>query len=112
MFSEYHATAAKSDEFMIRRGRCKYIHYAGFAPELYDLETDADELKNLALDPAYSGLLAEFERQLRDIVPPEEADAGAKRDQGQLIKKLGGWQAVAEYLSPAATPAPALEMQS
>lgn len=32
--------------------------------ELYDLQLDSDELRNLAYDPAYSGLVTELMQQL------------------------------------------------
>ena len=48
VFSEYHATGAVSAGFMIRKERWKYNYYAGFeAPELYDLEADIRQTKNL-----------------------------------------------------------------
>ncbi|WP_089721059.1 sulfatase-like hydrolase/transferase, partial [Candidatus Entotheonella palauensis] len=36
-FSEYHAAGSPSGSFMVRKGRYKYIHYVGYAPELFDL---------------------------------------------------------------------------
>ncbi len=109
IFSEYHATAAKSAEFMIRRGRYKYIHYVGFPPELYDLEEDREELTNLALDGSYRGLLDEFDAALRTIVDPEAADLAAKADQNRLIERYGGRDAVVSRGGKSATPAPKLE---
>lgn len=38
VFSEYHAAGVISGAFMLRTGRCKYLHYAGgYEPELHDL---------------------------------------------------------------------------
>ena len=48
VFSEYHAVGAVSGGFMLRKGRFKLIHYVGFAPELFDLNTDPEEMTNLA----------------------------------------------------------------
>ncbi|MEI9430217.1 sulfatase-like hydrolase/transferase [Mesorhizobium sp. Cs1299R1N3] len=106
VFSEYHATAAKSGEFMLRRGRYKYIHYVGYAPELYDLRDDPEELTNLALSGDYDGLVREFEALLRALVDPEAVDARAKADQAVLIEKYGGREVVASKTVPSATPAP------
>ncbi|MEM7463282.1 MAG: sulfatase-like hydrolase/transferase, partial [Pseudomonadota bacterium] len=106
IFSEYHATAAVSAEYMIRRGRYKYIHYVGFPPELYDLEDDPEELSNLAMSPEYSGVLREFEAQLENILDPIATDRAAKADQQVLIEKYGGRDAVANKHSASATPAP------
>lgn len=109
IFCEYHATGALSACYMIRRGRYKYIAYVGFAPELYDLEEDPEELRNLALNPAFNGLLREFDAQLRRIVDPEKVDGAAKADQQALIDRYGGRDAVINKPSRSATPAPSLE---
>ncbi|MEM9778012.1 MAG: sulfatase, partial [Chloroflexota bacterium] len=52
------------------------------------------ELNDLALDPAYTGVLAECEAKLRDIVDPEAADAQAHAAQRKRIEELGGRDAV------------------
>ena len=51
IFSEYHAAGAVSGAFMLRKGRWKLIHYVGFADELFNLESDPEELHNLAPQP-------------------------------------------------------------
>ena len=33
---------------MIRKGNWKLVHYEGFAPQLFDLKADPDEIKTLA----------------------------------------------------------------
>ena len=45
---------------MPRDRRFKYVHFAGLAPLLFDLENDPDEFDNKAGDPAYAGLVAEY----------------------------------------------------
>jgi arylsulfatase A-like enzyme len=42
---------------MVFDGRWKYIHCETFRPMLFDLQTDPDELTDLATDPAFSGQL-------------------------------------------------------
>ncbi len=106
VFSEYHATAAKSAEYMIRRGRYKFIYYVGYPPELYDLENDPEELQNLALNGSFGGLLGEFEAELRRTVDPEAMDRAAKADQELLIQRYGGRDAVIAKGGKSATPAP------
>lgn len=106
VFSEYHATAATTGLFMVRRGRYKYIHYLNYSPELYDLVSDPEERRNRASDPAMSGVLREFAHLLRGIVDPEQADRDAKADQGVLIDQLGGADVVASRVVPSGTPAP------
>lgn len=54
VYSEYMGEGAAGPVLMVRRGRYKYVHSDGEAdtpcdpPELYDLESDPDELDNLA----------------------------------------------------------------
>ena len=109
VFSEYHATAAKSATYMIRQGRYKYIHYVGYPPELYDLESDPEELANLALQTRFAGLIHEFESILRTMLDPEAIDRAAKADQERLIDFYGGREAVVAKGGKSATPAPTME---
>lgn len=43
VLSEYHAVGAPTGFFMIRHGRYKYVHYVGYPPQLFDLESDPHE---------------------------------------------------------------------
>jgi choline-sulfatase len=65
VFSEYHAAGAVRGAFMLRKGRYKLIHYVGFEDELFDLEDDPEETRNLAGDPACQRVLAEMAAALR-----------------------------------------------
>ena len=94
VLSEYHAAASPSGSFMIRHDRFKYIHYVGYAPMLFDLSEDPEELHDLAGAPAFKDALAVCETKLRDIVDPEAADQQAKADQQAMIERLGGKEAV------------------
>ena len=51
VFSEYHATASITGIFMVRFGRFRYVHYQGHRPQLFDLEADPFETRDLALEP-------------------------------------------------------------
>ncbi len=106
VFSEYHAAGAVSGAFMLRRGRWKYHYYVGFAPELFDLETDPEELHDLGQDPAHDAIRAEMHRALCDICDPEAADACAFADQAALIERHGGREKALALGAPAATPPP------
>ncbi|MGY8960488.1 MAG: sulfatase/phosphatase domain-containing protein, partial [Alphaproteobacteria bacterium] len=108
VFSEYHAARSPSASYMIRKGRFKYIHYVGFDPELFDLETDGEETTNLAKDPEYATILAEYESCLRDIVDPDAVDRQANDAQKMLVLSRGGPEAVYANLvtSKHYTPAP------
>ncbi len=105
-FSEYHAAGGVSAAYMLRRGPYKYIHYTGFAPELFDLEQDPEETRDLAGDPAHADVLADFDRALRTICDPERTDADAKRDQQALIAAHGGVQKILTRGGSSYTPIP------
>jgi choline-sulfatase len=52
VFSEYNLRTPRA-KYMIRRGDLKYTFWVNDMPELYDLRTDPQEMRNLALEPAY-----------------------------------------------------------
>ncbi len=89
-FSEYHAAGSPSGSFMIRKGRYKYIHYVGFEPELFDLEADPEEEKDLASDDRFSGIVQEYDSLLRGMLDPEDVDRRANAAQKALIERNGG----------------------
>ncbi|ETW94947.1 MAG: hypothetical protein ETSY2_48885 [Candidatus Entotheonella gemina] len=97
-FSEYHAAGSPSGSFMVRKGRYKYIHYVGYAPELFDLTADPKELTDLAQDAAYADVVQACERALRAIVTPEDADRQAKAAQKALVESRGGPEEVVRNL--------------
>ncbi|HVE90323.1 MAG TPA: sulfatase, partial [Burkholderiaceae bacterium] len=90
--------------FMLVRGRYKYHYYVGYRPELFDLEADPEEITDLALDPAYAGELAAFERELRRMLDPEAVDRRAKDDQNTLVARHGGPEAALMLGYPGETP--------
>lgn len=106
VLSEYHAAASISAAYMLRKGRYKYVHYTGCAPELFDLEIDPEEMRNLATESGNQPVLAAFEAELRDLLDPVETDRRAKQDQARLIKAHGGRDAVLARGGLHGTPAP------
>lgn len=52
--------------FMVFDGRWKYIHYDGFAPQLFDLAADPDELNDLGRDAAQANVRAALHERLFD----------------------------------------------
>lgn len=106
-FSEYHAVGSPAAGYMLARGRFKYHHYVGYAPELFDLEADPWETRDLATDPAYRGVVAACEAELRAALDPEGVDAQAKRDQNALVARFGGRERALATGTPGATPVPA-----
>jgi choline-sulfatase len=108
VFSEYHAAGSNTAAFMVRKGRWKYHYYVRFRPELFDLEADPEELDDLAGKAACADVLRDMEAELRRICDPEAVDARAKRDQHEMIERLGGVEVASTMGAGGATPAPAV----
>ena len=106
VISEYHAIGSVAAAFMLRFGRWKYCHYVAYAPQLFDLDSDPEELVDLAQDKRYAAVVAEGERRLRAVLDPEEVDARAKRRQRELLAEFGGRDAALARGDLGFTPAP------
>ena len=73
---QYHSRFANTGEFMLRQGDLKYVAYAGYALQLFNLAEDPEEVEDLATKrPELAG---EMDRKLREIVDYEAIDARAK----------------------------------
>jgi choline-sulfatase len=105
-FCEYYAAAADRAAFMIRKGRYKYIHYVGYEPELFDLQSDPEELSDLAGKATHQETVRQYEAILRGIVDPEAADEEAYRCQTALVDANGGRDALTSRGKYEGTPAP------
>lgn len=90
VLSEYHDGGATTGMFMIRHGRFKYVHYPGFAPELFDCDADPGELHDLAESAEHEALRAACETRLRALLDPDEVNARAFADQRARLEALGG----------------------
>lgn len=111
VFSEYHAAGAVSAAYMLRKGRYKYIHYTGLAPELFDLEADPEEVKDLAAQPAMQAVLEDFGQTLASICDPVATDLAAKKDQQALIAAHGGVEKILTRGGSSYTPIPGEEVK-
>ncbi|MFC1664794.1 sulfatase-like hydrolase/transferase [Pseudomonadota bacterium] len=109
VFSEYHAAGSISGCYLLRRGKYKYVNYIESPAELFDLEADPEELKNLSANPDYASILNEFEALLRTILDPEAVDAAAKAAQAKVIEENGGREAVVARGGLNGTPVPGAE---
>jgi choline-sulfatase len=106
VFSEYHAVGSLTGIFMVRFSRYKYVHYEGYRPQLYDLEADPFEKRDLALEPGHDAILAEGEQRLRAICDPSAVTERAFADQQRRIDEFGGRETVLKRGSYPYTPAP------
>lgn len=95
-FSEYHAVGCEHGYYMLRRGRWKLIHYVNHRAQLFDLESDPEELSDRAGDPETAQVMDELEAELHRMVDPVEVDRQARADQQALVERYGGRQAVLE----------------
>jgi choline-sulfatase len=96
---------------MIRDGRWKYVHYVGYEPQLYDLESDPHETTDLGTSSEHAEVIAHCESKLRAIVDPEAVNALAFSDQDAMIERHGGLEEVRRRGDFGYTPAPGEEPQ-
>lgn len=94
ILSEYHGMGSVAGAFMIREGRYKYVHYVAYPPQLFDLQADPEELRDLAGDPAFREVLVRCEAKLRSLIDPEAVDRRAKARQAEQLAAHGGRDAV------------------
>lgn len=111
VIAEYHGMGSTTGAFMLRRGRFKYLHYVAYPPQLFDLEADPEELRDLASDASYAGVLAACRERLYSVLDPEAVDARAKRRQADLLAEHGGREAVIARGDLGFTPAPGVALQ-
>lgn len=77
---------------MIRDGRWKLVVIDGYRPMLFDLETDPDELDDLAEDPAHAGVRAELAARVMDGWDPRSIERNvALRQKEKAV--LSAWAA-------------------
>lgn len=68
--AEFTGCSGNTSMFMLRRGDWKYIAYPGYEPQLFNLQSDPEEVHNLARRrPEAAG---EMDRRLRSIVDYDE----------------------------------------
>jgi len=89
-FSEYHAIFSRRGTFMLRLGRWKYVHHVDGPPELFDLDTDPDELLDLALDPGHDSVRRSCEAELARLVDAQAVDVRARAHQRRRLDAGGG----------------------
>ena len=81
VFAEFEAHATDRPGRMVRRGRFKLNYYHGEPPELFDLQADPNETRNLAASPAHADTRDDLiALALQDWVP-EEIDQRVRESQ-------------------------------
>jgi choline-sulfatase len=93
---EYHGMGSATGAFMIRHQQYKYVYYVDYPPQLFNLETDPEELHDLAADPRHAVVLADCHARLVAMCDPVAVDRGVRRRQAELLQANGGRQAVIE----------------
>ena len=81
---------SKTAAYMLRKGPYKLVYYADYEPQLFDLESDPEELNDLARRSDAKPILDDLEAELRRICDPDEVSRRAKRDQQRLLAEVGG----------------------
>jgi choline-sulfatase len=71
VFAEYNLHNPRA-KYMIRDGRYKYSYWTHDIPELYDLEADPEELRNLAPDRSYESTVKGLKEKLFNWYKPPE----------------------------------------
>ena len=106
VLSEYHGMGSSTGAFAVRVGKWKYVHYAKYGPQLFDLENDPEETMDLAEDPRHAKVLEQCRTALYRICDPQEVDRRARARQSELIAANGGREAVIQRGDFGFTPAP------
>jgi len=78
VLSEYHAIGSSGGAFMLRHGRYKYCRYVHAPPQLFDLESDPGEMRNLTGDPAHREVLKIHREMLQMWKRRTERSEGTK----------------------------------
>jgi len=85
VISEQHGEGVPAPCFMVRRGRFKYIYAHDCEQRLFDLQTDPDELHDVAADPRHAGIVAELHAEILRRFDPAAIAADMKRSRIERV---------------------------
>lgn len=97
VIAEYHAPGPRGAAFMLRDERWKYVRYVDCPPQLFDLDSDPEELADLGESAAHAALRARLEARLVAGLgaEPEGIEARAQARHAEVLAAQGGRAAVA-----------------
>ena len=95
VLAQFHADLQNTGSFMLRKDRWKYVAYPGYQPQLFNLQEDPDEMKNLAVE--LSGVAVELDRELREMVDYDAVDKKVKEWDKACFRQWKASVSEAEY---------------
>ena len=91
VYSEYFSVGYEHSVFMIRKGKYKLVYFVGSKEcQLFDLEGDPDEKRDLGRISEYADKVAELKKELLKIADPEKLDEASLRAQADMAEQRGG----------------------
>ena len=106
VLSEYHGMGSSTGAYMVRVGRYKFVYYAKYPAQLFDLAKDPNEIDDLAGYPEMKATCEACAKKLFALLDPVTVDRRAKTRQAELLAANGGRDAVIERGDLGFTPAP------
>jgi arylsulfatase K len=95
VFSEFHSNFANTGIAMWRQGPWKYIRYAGYPPQLFNLQDDPEEMTDLA--QTNPEVIQRLDAHLESLVDFDDADQRAKTNDRQNFQTWRQTLTPAEY---------------
>jgi len=85
VISEMHSEGVYAPCFMVRKGAYKYIYIHGYESQLFNLENDPGEWKNLVNDRKYAPLVAEMRGLIFREFSPEKIETELQHSLGSRL---------------------------
>ncbi len=83
--SEYHCEGVLAPCFMVRKGAFKYVYVHGHEPQLFDLESDPSEMRNLAAQAEFRKVESALREEVMRRFDPDAIAADVRRSQAERI---------------------------
>lgn len=94
--AEYHAPGSREAAFLLRTWRWSYIRYVTYPAQLFDRESDREELHDLVGDPSHAGTIASLEARLVAALgaTPDDGDRRVEARRAAILAAAGGREAL------------------